>query len=90
MNEEYLMEELDDLVTLLRRIDSLHISLDDLSNEIDCLHIEHNTARVAIGSVCSMRILLQMTEDLAKREYSAVQQKYETLVNQRKNKEVKK
>lgn len=89
MNEEYLLEEMDDSEKLLRRVDSIQLSLDDLDNELDCLHIETATIQVAIGVERSMRILLQMIEHMARREYDEVQQKYITLVNQRKNKEEK-
>ena len=84
MNEEYLLEEMDDSEKLLRRVDSIQLSLDDLDNELDCLHIETATIQVTIGVERSMRILLQMIEHMARREYDEVQQKYTNLVNQRK------
>ena len=86
-SEEYLLEELDDLSSLFRRVDSIHLALDDFDNELDCLHIDDATSRAAIGSIRSMRNLLNMINDLAKSETNVVQQKYQTLVDQRKNKE---
>lgn len=89
MNEEYLLEEMDDLSILFRRVDSIHLSLDDFYNELDCLHIDNATVRAAIGSIRSMRQLLQMITDLAREEANEAQNKYNTLVDQRKNKEEK-
>lgn len=89
VNEEYILEELDDLENLFRRVDSIQLSLDDFDNELDCLHIDSSTVRAAIGSILSMRNLLQMITDLARREVNEAQQKYRTLVDQRKNKEEK-
>lgn len=89
MNEEYLLEEMDDSEKLLRRVDSIQLSLDDLDNELDCLHIETATIQVAIGAEHSMRILLQMIENMARKEYDEVQQKYITLVNQKNPEESK-
>ena len=89
MNEEYLLEEMDDLEKLLRRVDSLHLSLDDLDNELDCLHLERTTVQATFGLERSIRILLQTIENIARREYAEVQQKYTNLVSQRKNSEEK-
>ena len=89
VNEECILEELDDLENLLRRVDTIQLSLDDFDNELDCFHIDSATVRAAIGSIHSMRNLLQMIVDLARREANEAQQKYRTLVDQRKNKEEK-
>ena len=86
-NEEYLLDELDDLSSLFRRVDSIHLALNDFHNELDCLHIDDATIMAAIGSIRSMRNLLNMINDLARRETNEAQQKYQTLVDQRKNKE---
>lgn len=87
MSEEHLLDKLNDLSILLRRIDSIHLALDDFYNELDCLHIDVATVVSAIGSIRSMRNLLDMINDLARRETNEAQQEYQTLVNQRKNKE---
>ena len=89
LSEEHFLDEMDDLSILFRRVDSIHLSLDDFYNELDCLHIDSSTLMAATGSIRSMRILLQMIEHMARSEYDEVQQKYKTLVDQRKNKEEK-
>lgn len=87
VNEEYILEELNDLSTLFRRVDSINLSLDDFDNELDSFHIDEATVRAAIGSVRSIRNLLSMINDLARREANKAQQKYQDLVDQRKNPE---
>lgn len=87
--EENFLDEMDDLSILFRRVDSIHLSLDDFYNELDCLHIDSSTFMAATGSIRSMRNLLQMITDLARKEANEAQKKYQTLVDQRKNKEEK-
>ena len=89
LSEEHFLDEMNDLSILFRRVDSIHLSLDDFYNELDCLHIDSSTLMAATGSIRSMRNLLQMITDLARNEVNEAQKKYNTLVDQRINKEEK-